>query len=143
MYFGNYGLRKTCLDKCLKSPVLEDLWRDNMVNGPKQWFNLNGSSFTIFTDYCEGGSWKKSLIVICKVLRLFIKRPTTNDKFSLLNRDNLMQPIEMDLSQEQETFSQLLCAFFRSTSIFKDFQKKMTLIAYVSSNLRTPKDVVR
>ena len=24
MYFRNYGLRKTWLDKCLKSPVTED-----------------------------------------------------------------------------------------------------------------------
>ena len=81
--------------------------------------------------------------MIFKVLRLSVKRPTTDDKFSLLNRDNLMQPIEMDLSQEEKAFSQLLCAFFRSTSNFKDFTKKVTLIAYVSSNLRSPKDVVR
>ena len=76
------------------------------------------------------------------MLRLSVKRPTTDDKFSLLNRDNLMQPIEMDLSQEEKTFSQLLCAFFRSTSNFKYFQKKMTLIANVFSNLRTRKHVV-
>ena len=76
------------------------------------------------------------------MLRLSVKRPTTDDKFSLLNRDNLMQPIEMELSQEQKPFSQLLCAFFRSKSNFKDFTKKVTLIAYVSSNLRTPKHVV-
>ena len=44
MYLRHYGLRKTWLDKCLKSPVLEDLWTDNMVNGPKhiesQWQHL-------------------------------------------------------------------------------------------------------
>ena len=48
----------------------------------------------------------------------------------------------MDLSQEQKTFPELLIAFFKCTSNFKDFQKKMTLIAYVSSNLRTRKEVV-
>ena len=76
------------------------------------------------------------------MLRLFVKRPTNDDKSSLLNRDNLMERIEMDLSQEQKTFPELLCAFFKCTSNFKDFQKKMTLIAYVSSNLGTRKEVV-
>ena len=32
MSFQNYGLRKRWLEKCLKNPISEDLWRDNMVN---------------------------------------------------------------------------------------------------------------
>ena len=35
MYFPNYGLRKTWLDQCLKSPVPEDPSKSNMVNAPK------------------------------------------------------------------------------------------------------------
>ena len=35
MNFRNHGLEKTWLDKCLKSPVLEDPLTSNMVNGPK------------------------------------------------------------------------------------------------------------
>ena len=35
MYFRNYGLRKTWLDKCVKNSVLEDPSTGNMVNGPK------------------------------------------------------------------------------------------------------------
>ena len=42
-----------------------------------------------------------------------------------------MQTTEMHLSEKQETFAQLLCAFFKSTSNFEHFRKKMTLIAYV------------
>ena len=34
-FFLTYGLRKTWLDKCLKSPVSEDPSKSNMVNGPK------------------------------------------------------------------------------------------------------------
>ena len=34
MYFGNYGLRKICLDNCFKSPVSEYTFRGNMVNRP-------------------------------------------------------------------------------------------------------------
>ena len=48
---------------------------------------------------------KECLLVICKVLRLFVNTLTADDKYSLLNRDNLTQPIQMQLSQEQKTFS--------------------------------------
>ena len=36
MYFWSYGLRTTCLDRCLKNPVSEDPPTSNMVNGPKR-----------------------------------------------------------------------------------------------------------
>ena len=48
MYFRIYGLRKTWLDKCLKSLVSEDPSTSNMVNGSKNCSNLNGSTFIIF-----------------------------------------------------------------------------------------------
>ena len=48
MYFCNYGLQKTCLDKCLKIPVSEDPFRSNMVNGPEHCRNLNNSTFSEF-----------------------------------------------------------------------------------------------
>ena len=34
MYLRNYGLRKTYLDKCLKSPVSDYTLTINVVNGP-------------------------------------------------------------------------------------------------------------
>ena len=37
MYLQTYGLPKTGLDKCLKSPVSEDTSTGNMVNGPKHY----------------------------------------------------------------------------------------------------------
>ena len=54
MYFRNSGLRKTSLDKCLKSTVSEDTWRDNITNGFKDCCNLDDSTFTIFINHCEG-----------------------------------------------------------------------------------------
>ena len=43
---------KTWLDKCLKSPVLEEPSTRNMVNVPKHCWNLHHSSFVIFIDHC-------------------------------------------------------------------------------------------
>ena len=40
-------------------------------------------------------SRKKSLLVICKALGLFINSLTAHDNYSLFNRDNLTEPIQM------------------------------------------------
>ena len=46
------------------------------------------------------------------------------DKCSFPNRDNLMQPIHMQLSQKLKTFSDFLLAFSKSSLNFEHFQKK-------------------
>ena len=61
MYFLTYGLPKTWLEKCLKSPVSQDPSRSDMENGWRQSWNMNNSTFTIFIDPCEGNSVEKSL----------------------------------------------------------------------------------
>ena len=53
MYFRNYGLRKTWLDKCLESPIWEDPSTGNMVNGPKHFLYINDNTLTMFIDHCE------------------------------------------------------------------------------------------
>ena len=49
---------------------------------------------------------------------------TDDDKYSLLNRDNLAQQIQIQLSQKQKTFSQFFAAFLKSLLNFIHFQKK-------------------
>ena len=53
MYFRNFGLRKTWLDICLKSPISKEPSTDNMVNEPKHCCDLNDSTATIFSDHFE------------------------------------------------------------------------------------------
>ena len=69
-------------------------------------------------------SYKKSLLVICKISRLFPNRLSADGKYSLFNRDNLTQPIQMQLSRKQKTFSEFFCAFLKSSLNFEHFQKK-------------------
>ena len=78
-----------------------------------------------------------------EILRLFVHSLTADDKYSLLNRGNLTQYIQMHLSQKQKLFSQLFCVFLKCTLNFEHFHKKLNLIADVFSKLRKPKDVVR
>ena len=54
-----------------------------------------------------------------------------------------MQTIQMHLSQKQKSFSEFSCAFFESALSLENFQKKMTLIAYVFTKLTTTKNVLR
>ena len=49
---------------------------------------------------------------------------TADEKYSLLNRDYLKQPIPTQLSQKQKAFSQFFLAFSKSTLTCEHFQKK-------------------
>ena len=62
--------------------------------------------------------------MIHKILRLFGNTLTVNDKHYLLNRDNLTQPIKIQLSEKQETFFQFFLAFLKYILNFKDLPKK-------------------
>ena len=64
------------------------------------------------------------MLVLCKFLRLLVKTLTDDEKYSLLYRENLTQPIQILLSQKRKTFSQFFSAFLQSTLNFSHFQKK-------------------
>ena len=64
------------------------------------------------------------MLVLCKFLRLLVKTLTEDDKYSLLYRENLTQPIQILLSQKRKFFSQFFSAFFISALNFEHFQQK-------------------
>ena len=64
------------------------------------------------------------MLVLCKILRLFVYTLTDNDRYCSLYRGNLTQPIQILLSQKQNTFSQFFSAFLKSKLNFEHFQKK-------------------
>ena len=74
---------------------------------------------------------------------MFVNILTVDDKSSLLNRDNLRQLTQMQLSLKQKTFSQFVSAFLKSGFSFEFKKKKITLIADVFPKLLTPKNVVK
>ena len=45
------------------------------------------------------------MLVLSKFLRLLVKTLTDDEKYSLLYRENLTQPIQILLSQKRKTFS--------------------------------------
>ena len=68
--------------------------------------------------------WKKSLLVLQKILRLFVNTLSADDKNCLLNRGNLTQSIQIQLSMKQNTFAQFFSAFLIFTLNSEHFQKK-------------------
>ena len=68
--------------------------------------------------------WKKSPLVIHKILRLFFNTLTVDEKHYLLNRDNLTEPIQIQLSQKQKILSEFFFAFLKSILNFKHLPKK-------------------
>ena len=57
--------------------------------------------------------------MIDKILRLFLNTLTVNDKYYVFNRDNLPQPIKMQLAQKQKTSSEFFFAFLNSILNFR------------------------
>ena len=83
------------------------------------------------------------MVVLCKISGVFPNTLTDVDKYSLLYGDNLTQPIQILLSQKQQTLSEFFCAFLKSTLNSEHFQKKINLIADVFPKLPSAKKVIR
>ena len=64
------------------------------------------------------------MLVLCKILRLFLSILTDDNKYCLLYRDNLIQPIQILLSHKEKTFSQFFCSILKSTLNFEHSRKK-------------------
>ena len=56
--------------------------------------------------------------------KLFVNTLSADGKYPLFNRDNLRQPIPMQVSRKQKTFCQFFCAFLKSSLNFEYFQTK-------------------
>ena len=69
-------------------------------------------------------SWKKFLLLTCQILALLVNTLAVNEKYLFLNRDNLTIPIQIQLSQRQETFSQFSSTFLKFPLNFEYFEEK-------------------
>ena len=134
---------------------------ENMVRSISKWSRFKGSFgkqhgklaktffkfewrhiYHIYWSLWRRLTCKKSLLLICKISKLFSNTLSADAKYSLLNWDNLTQPIQMPLAQKQKTFSEFYSAFLKTSLNFEHFQKQMTLIAEVFPKLQIPKNMV-
>ena len=66
-----------------------------------------------------------------------------DEKYPVLNRDYLMIPIQMQLSQKQKNFSQFVAAFLKFKFNFKHFKKKDDPHRFCFFEIADSEDVVR
>ena len=82
------------------------------------------------------------MLVLRKILGLFVNTLSEDDRYCLLYNDNLLQPIQILLSQKQKTFSEFFSAFLKSTLNFEHFEKKINLIADIFPKLPSTKIMI-
>ena len=56
---------------------------------------------------------------------------TTDDKYSLLNRDNLVPKIQTQILENEKQISDFFPEFLKSRSNIERFKKKMTVKDYI------------
>ena len=62
--------------------------------------------------------------MIHKIVRLFVNSLKVDEKHCLLTRDNLTEPMQIELSQKQKTFFQIFFALLTSIINFKHLPKR-------------------
>ena len=67
---------------------------------------------------------KKFLLLTGLILGLLVNTLAADERYPVLNRDNLMILFQMQLSQKKKTFSQFFAAFLKSRFNFEYFEKK-------------------
>ena len=88
-------------------------------------------------------SWKLSVSLTCQILGLLFNTLRPDKMYPVLNRDNLTIPIQMQLSQKQKSFAQILDQFLVFILNFKYFETKYDPHRFCISEIRDFENVVR
>ena len=67
---------------------------------------------------------KESLLLTGQILGLLVNTLATDEKYNVLNRDNLTTPIHIQLSQKQKKICSVFAAFLKVRLNFNDFEEK-------------------
>ena len=123
--FPKLRIHKTLVRSMPKKPRLKGSFKKQHGKCAQTLLKCQGQLvYQIYWSVLTQLSPKKSLLVICKISRLFINTLSADGNNSLFNRDKLMQPIEMQLSRKEKTFSEFFAAFLKSRLNFENFHKK-------------------
>ena len=88
-------------------------------------------------------SWKKYLLLTCKILVLLVNTLDADEKYPLFNRENLTIPVRMELSEKEKTFSQFFAVFLKSRLNSKHFETKIDPHSFCISEFTDSENVVR
>ena len=86
---------------------------------------------------------KKSLLLTCEILGVLVNTLAADEKYPALNRDNVTTAIQIQLSQQQKTFSQFFAVFLKFRLNFKHFETKHDHHRFCISEVTDSENVVR
>ena len=98
--------------------------------------------YHIYWSLARKVSSKKSLLLTCQILGLFVNTLANDEKNPVLNRQNLTIPIQTKLSEKQKTFSWSFSAFLKSSRNFERLEKKDDPHSFCNSDIRDSENVV-
>ena len=105
---------------CLRTPFVNE-----RVNGFQTLLkSARHNYYPLFSSLRGQLSCKKSSLVWCEILRLFVKSLTADDKYSGRNMQNLLQQFETLLSPKQKIFSEFFIAFLKWAWNLEHLQKE-------------------
>ena len=87
-------------------------------------------------------SWKKSVLLRCKILRVLVNTLAACEKYLVLYRDNLMIPVHIKLP-EKKTLPEFFTAFLKSILTFEHFEWKDDRHSFCISEITDSEKVVR
>ena len=111
LVFPKVRTRKTWLDK--KSPLRVPFDKIHGKRAQALFKSAPQHLYHIHWSLPSQLSCKKSLLLICQILGLLVNRLAADDKYPVLNRDNLTILIQMQLSQKQKNFFWIFCCIFQ------------------------------
>ena len=88
-------------------------------------------------------SSKKSLLLTCQILGLLLNTLAADEKYPVLNRENLTIQIQTQLSQKKYFFDQFFTWFFKSRLNLKHFQKKDDPYTFFIFEVTDSENIVR
>ena len=82
-------------------------------------------------------------LINCQIFGLLVNTLATDEKYPVLNRQNLTILIQMELSKKQITSSQFFASFLKSKLNFENFEKKDDPQSFCISEITDSENVVR
>ena len=108
-----------------------------------QWKSASQDLYNIHWSLASKLSSKEALFLTCQILGLLFNTFPVDEKYPVLNRDNLTIPIEMQLSQKEKKFSRFLAVVLKSRINFQYFEKNDDPHRFCNFEITESKNVVR
>ena len=134
---------KTWLDKCLKSPILEELSARNMTVVPKRCLNLHHGTFIIFIDHCQVNSNGKGIFYLHAKSWDCLLTHWLPMKSILLLIETIYDTNSDAIISWRKNFSEFFTVFSNSRLNLNNFDKTDNLYRFWISEITDSENVVR